>query len=340
MRSGFFNSNITGTDAFGNPIYDRAEDATFFAEYFSSFIGNGIFPNPSNNMLVQANNDMTVKVNVGKCFIKGYFGLIETEETLTIQAPSSTIRTDLIVAGLNTVNREITLYVKKNTNTVERNSNIYELALAEITVNPDATKINQSNILDTRLNTEKCGIVSGVVSQVDTQEIFQEYLKWLDDMKEVSQEEFDDWFERIKGQLSTDQAGHLQNEIDEISSDVLKNTTDIANNSENISKLSTDLENKTISLTKIYTGSTTAKTGSLSKSISNFKAVLVVARYSTTNTLVSAIYPVDSNSVNRNWRLNLTGSLFANVVISSLTTTSISLENSADCYISAIYGIN
>lgn len=49
MRSGFFNSEITGYDGEGMPIFDRAEDAEFYAEYFNSFIGNGVFPNPSTN---------------------------------------------------------------------------------------------------------------------------------------------------------------------------------------------------------------------------------------------------------------------------------------------------
>ena len=46
MRSGFFESDIIGYDAENLPILDRAEDAEFHAEYFKSFIGNGIFPNP------------------------------------------------------------------------------------------------------------------------------------------------------------------------------------------------------------------------------------------------------------------------------------------------------
>ena len=43
MRSGFFNSTITGYDEQGQPIFDRAEDASFFAKYFSQFVGNGVF---------------------------------------------------------------------------------------------------------------------------------------------------------------------------------------------------------------------------------------------------------------------------------------------------------
>ena len=48
MRSGMFTS-VNG---------DRKYTSTFFAEYFASFIGNGIFPNPSTNLQVLADTGM------------------------------------------------------------------------------------------------------------------------------------------------------------------------------------------------------------------------------------------------------------------------------------------
>ena len=71
MRSGFFNSEITGYDAENMPIFDRAEEASFFAKYFSQFISNGVFPNPSTNMQVLADTGMQIKVSIGTCFING-----------------------------------------------------------------------------------------------------------------------------------------------------------------------------------------------------------------------------------------------------------------------------
>lgn len=47
MRSGFFNSTITGYDEQGQPIFDRAEDARFLPSYFSQFVGNGVFALPA-----------------------------------------------------------------------------------------------------------------------------------------------------------------------------------------------------------------------------------------------------------------------------------------------------
>lgn len=238
MRSGFFNSNIIGYDDEGMPIYDRAEEASFFAQYFANFIGNGIYPNPSNGMQVVFDTDRIVKVSEGYCFIKGYLGIAENDEVVLDEPDTMYARVDRIVARLNIEDREITIKVKKGIPSeepvptdIERNSNIYELALADIRINKGATSISQANITDMRLDNSVCGIVTGVIDQVDTTTLFNQYLTWFEEMKKQSssdyktwfegfivpsEEEFNDWFERIKGQLSEDAAGHLQLQIDEI----------------------------------------------------------------------------------------------------------------------------
>ena len=115
MRSGFFNSNITGYDEVNNPIYDRAEEASFFAEFFAAFIGNGVYPNPSTGMQVVENSSLGVLVKPGKCFINGYFGLVEPGgEELVFEASDSNLsRIDRIVARWDLMNRDINLHVLK-----------------------------------------------------------------------------------------------------------------------------------------------------------------------------------------------------------------------------------
>lgn len=240
MRSGFFNSNIDGYDDYGNPIYDRAEEASFFAEYFAAFIGNGIYPNPSTGMQVAANGGFELSVQPGKCFIKGYFGKVEEGgETISIE-PSDTSynRIDRIVARLTIEERKIKLAVLKGTPgstpvvpELMRNSNIYELGLANILVNKNASVITQANITDTRLNSSICGIVSGVIEQVDPTTLFNQYLqwfteqqdkadaeyqKWFDGFTVPSEAEFTNWFNNVKDQLSEDAAGNLQNQLDDL----------------------------------------------------------------------------------------------------------------------------
>ena len=56
MVSGFFDSNITGYDLEGMPIFDRAVDSAFFAKYFASILSNGVFMESSDALQVIALN--------------------------------------------------------------------------------------------------------------------------------------------------------------------------------------------------------------------------------------------------------------------------------------------
>lgn len=59
--SSFFNSVVDGAG-----IYDREYNAEDFAEYFASFIGNGVYANSANELMVSAVGDnMSVLVNTG-----------------------------------------------------------------------------------------------------------------------------------------------------------------------------------------------------------------------------------------------------------------------------------
>lgn len=231
MRSGFFNSEITGYDAENMPIFDRAEEASFFAKYFSQFISNGVFPDPSTNMQVLADTGMNIKVSIGTCFINGYMGWVENAETFTIEESDTQARIDRIVARLDFDNREIQCHVKKGTAAgnpvapeLQRDYDMYEIGLADVRVNANVIEIKQENITDLRLNTDLCGIVVVPLQHVDTTTLFNQYQDWLKNATEQGeqdlqltqeqlQEEFDTWFATVKDTLSGDTAGKLLNLI-------------------------------------------------------------------------------------------------------------------------------
>ena len=231
MRSGFFNSEITGYDAENMPIFDRAEDASFFAKFFNQFISNGVFPNPSTNMQVLADTGMQVKVSIGTCFINGYMGWAENAETFEIEESDTQARIDRIVARLDFDTREIQCHVKKGTasgnpvaSELQRDYDIYEIALADIRVNANVIEIKQANITDLRLNSDLCGIVAVPLQHVDTTTLFNQYQNWLENVTEQGEEDlqttqeeleaqFNSWFETVQDTLSGDVAGNLLNLI-------------------------------------------------------------------------------------------------------------------------------
>ncbi|MFS0878261.1 hypothetical protein [Solibacillus isronensis] len=191
VSSGFFNS-VAG---------DRKYDARWYADYFASFIGNGVFPNPSNGLQVVEGTSMRTVVKPGKGWINGYF-VVNTEDFIIQHdvAHASLPRIDSIVLQKNTAERAINIVVKKGRESSSpvsyfpvRDSDYYELVLADVRIEAGSTRISQSNITDQRLNNNLCGIVHGVVDQVDTSTIFNQYQSWFNLYSQTKAQEFESW---------------------------------------------------------------------------------------------------------------------------------------------------
>lgn len=206
LTSAFFDAKLVGNE------YDRVYSAESFAEYFASFIANGVFPDPATNLQVVANvpGDMTVRVKSGLGWINGYYCNNDGDYPLSISPANGTLpRIDAVVLRWSRSNRSISLEVKTGVATsspsappLERSADNYELMLASIHVVAGATSIAQANITDKRPDSTVCGWVKGVVDQIDTTDLFAQY----DDA-------FQTWFANIQYQLSGDVAANLQSQI-------------------------------------------------------------------------------------------------------------------------------
>lgn len=207
---------------------DRRYKAEDWRENFATLIGNGVFPNPSTNLQVISNNNMTIYVTEGKGWINGALYYNTDNLVLSIDPADGTLnRIDRVVMRFDTVERNITCKVKKGTfasNPVvpglQRDADAYELCIAEIRIDKGITSILQSKITDTRLNTELCGIVTQTVKTVDTTTLFakleayidergQDVNGWIDEATTRWEVEFITWFNTIKDILDGDIAGAL-----------------------------------------------------------------------------------------------------------------------------------
>ena len=207
ITSGFFDAVETSSG-----VYDRVYNAADFAHYFSLFIGNGVYPDPSTGLQVKANAvpNMGVSISAGNGWINGYYITLDAAESRSITTANATLsRIDSVVIGLNYTTRSITLYVKTGAPSANpiapaltRNTSTWELELAQILVAAGAANITQSAITDMRSNKSRCGIVSGVVDQIDTTGLFAQYTA-----------AFNEWFTGVKETLTTDVAGNLQSQI-------------------------------------------------------------------------------------------------------------------------------
>ena len=218
---------------------DRKYKSSDFAEYFSTFIGNGVFPNPSTNLLVTSNGDMTINLSPGFAWINGYMYHNTDNLTLTVEhADSALKRIDRVVLKCDFINREIKAYVKKGSfasspiaPTLERGVNAYELALSDILVENGVISIQQSKITDTRLDENVCGIVTQTVKEIETSELYrklqgyidergQDVKGWVETTTAQWEIDFNTWFETLKDILSGDVAGNLARRILELENKV------------------------------------------------------------------------------------------------------------------------
>lgn len=207
--SGFFDAvDLGGGD------YDREYSAAVFAHYFSLLVKNGVFPDPSTGMQVKASAspDMHVSVQPGSGWVNGYYITVpeNSPEVLTVPTANPSLsRIDSVIMGLNYVEREVQLYIKSgavsaspSAVSLQRDNDLYEMELAQITVAAGVASISQANITDMRQNTSRCGIVKGTIDQIDTTDLFAQY-----------NDAFQTWFADIQAQLSGDVAANLQNQI-------------------------------------------------------------------------------------------------------------------------------
>lgn len=187
-KSSFFNS----------VSHDRTYKAEDWAEYFSSFIGNGVFPVPSTGLQVTANDGMNVTVKTGKAWINGYFYFNTSDLNATLATADGQLnRIDRIVVRWDLTNRLISAEVKSSSFSaspsaplLQRDADIYELALADIYVGAGVTAITQSNITDQRLNTSLCGVVAAVVDQIDTEAFNAQLQAWFAEYQSLSAAEY------------------------------------------------------------------------------------------------------------------------------------------------------
>lgn len=229
QECGFFNAQLVGEE------YDRVYLAEQFAAYFASFIGNGIFGKSMQQLEVVSQNepDMSVKVLSGQAWINGWWYRNTEEYTLPIDIADGVLsRIDLIVVRWGNQERNMWLDIIKGTPSANpvapqllRNADYYDLQLASVSVARGALSITQAQITDTRLDNTVCGLVTGVVDQIDTTDLYNQFQQYFKEFKEKYLEEFKDWtddkkleflewFDEIKDLFSEDAIGELKTQID------------------------------------------------------------------------------------------------------------------------------
>jgi len=201
QKSGFFDT--TADDP-------REYPSREFAEYFARFVGNGIFGGGEKLKVTATGKDMNVSINLGYGWINGYmYSVFDAPLVLPIQQATTQDRIDRIILRLDvsTPVRAIkALVLQGNPATtpqapaIVRTGDIYDLSLAQVLVKANTSTIQPYQITDERLNTQVCGIVTGVIQQADTTTIFNQFQSWLNTKTAEYQKQWEDFLKGIQDQ--------------------------------------------------------------------------------------------------------------------------------------------
>lgn len=211
LTSGFFDAMEQGE---GN--YDRVYTAAEFAHYFSLLVGNGVFPSPDTGLNVLASDpaSMTVKIGDGSGWINGYFVTVAGGHSVTLEAASGAgTRIDSIIMQWNSNDRKINIIAKSGTASgdpkpvdLQRDAELWELELAQITVGAGVSSVDQTKIKDMRADSDRCGLVTALLKGIDPSTFLKQ-----------SEAEFNQWFSTIMNKISSeDVAGSLLKMITEV----------------------------------------------------------------------------------------------------------------------------
>lgn len=173
ITSGFFNS-VNG---------DRKYNAEQVGNMFEGLIGEGVFESVGGKFKVEANSGMTISVETGRAVVNTKWVKNDQKTLLNVtQAHVSLPRYTIVVLRHVIASRTVVLTTKDGTAAqvpvapgVTRDDTAYEICLAKILVPAAAAAITQQDITDTRLDSTVCGYVTGLVRQVDTSTIYDQW---------------------------------------------------------------------------------------------------------------------------------------------------------------------
>lgn len=204
IDSYFFNAVESGGE------YDRVYDAEDMTSYLDLLVGDGVFPNPSSNLQVMAASGMVVTVQAGQGWINGHKMINSAALPFTISAANALLtRIDRVIFYVDYTARAMGIEVKEGTASANpqapalvRTSTRYEMCLANVTVGPGVSIITQADIMDTRGNSSVCGWVAGLVQQVDTTTLWNQWDSAGQQAMQENQSDFDTWFDQVKDTLA------------------------------------------------------------------------------------------------------------------------------------------
>lgn len=192
---------------------DRVYNADQMSEYFKGLISDGVFESVGDALYVQqeATPSMNVKVGTGRAIINCKW--LENDAVAIIPITAASVaypRYTAVVVRLDMSERTMSIVTKDGTPSASpvkpqmtNTDSIKEICLAMIYVSAGVTRITQANIQDTR-GTSLCGWITGLIRQVDTSELYDQYQTAFEEYYTQMRTAFDEWFADLTEDLNVD----------------------------------------------------------------------------------------------------------------------------------------
>ena len=200
INSYFFNAlpNPDGT-------WDREYNAENMSDYLNLLVGSGVFPNPSNNLQVMASSGFNLVVKAGSAWINGKKMENTTDYSITLDGSDVLLnRIDRVIFYLDMQAREMGIDVIKGTPATNpvapdltSTATRQEYCLATVAINKQVSAISQADITDTRADSDVCGWVAGLIQQVDTSTLFNQWQTAYSNYYAAVQQQLNDFMETL-----------------------------------------------------------------------------------------------------------------------------------------------
>lgn len=188
---GFFNS-VNG---------DRVYNAQQMSEIFEGLITDGVYESVGDKLAVQPSSGMTIQIGSGRGWFNKHWVNNDTAYLMTLEEADVTLNRYAAVCirvdDTDSV-RTAEPYIKYGEYattpvkpTMTRTSTVNEYCLAYVYIKGGVTAITSANIEDTRADESLCGWVTGLIEQLNSATLFEQFTGI-----------FNDWFDNLADNIN------------------------------------------------------------------------------------------------------------------------------------------
>jgi hypothetical protein len=193
---------------------DRKYNANQLSRLFDGIITDGIFQSVGSAFVVSVNSGMTLNVGSGRAWLNYTWTYNDAPFVVTIETAEVALnRIDTVVIEVNTdlAVRANSVKVVKGTPattpvapTLANTATLKQYALADVYVGLGVTTIVGGNITN-RIGLTGVPLITGILESIDASTLLGQF-----------QADFEAWFANLQDQLDENQAGNLQNQINDL----------------------------------------------------------------------------------------------------------------------------